>query len=93
MSDQTPSRVPALSRGVRMREDKARGGWVLLAPERVFKLDDIGRAVLDYTDGVRSEAEIIDLLAARYSADRAQIASDVAQFFDGLSQRRVLEFH
>ena len=31
----------ALPRGVRLTHDEAQGGWVLLAPERVFKADAI----------------------------------------------------
>ncbi len=33
--------VPALPRGVKFREDKARGRYVLLGPERIFEADPI----------------------------------------------------
>ena len=32
---------PKLPRGVRLTHNEAQGGWVLLAPERVFKADAI----------------------------------------------------
>jgi len=31
--------TPRLPRGVRLREDRVRGRWVLLAPERIFEID------------------------------------------------------
>jgi pyrroloquinoline-quinone synthase len=43
--------VPALPRGVRVHEDRVRGMTVLLAPERVVKLDAIGAAILAEADG------------------------------------------
>ncbi|MGJ8526543.1 PqqA binding protein [Halomonadaceae bacterium LMG 33818] len=85
-------RIPRLVRGVRMREDAVRGGWVLLAPEKVFKLDQSGREIMSLVNGERSVAEIIDTLVERFDADRAVIATDVAQYFSGLSVRQVIEF-
>ena len=35
--------MPRLPRGVRLTHNEAQGGWVLLAPERVFKADAIAR--------------------------------------------------
>ena len=37
---------PRLPRGVRLTHSEAQGGWVLLAPERVFKADAISVEVL-----------------------------------------------
>ena len=31
--------VPSFNRGFRLRHDEVRGGWVVLAPERLFMLD------------------------------------------------------
>lgn len=85
-------RIPKLVRGVRMREDAVRGGWVLLAPEKVFKLDQSGREIMSLVNGERSVAQIIDILVERFDADRAVIAADVAHYFNGLSVRQVIEF-
>ncbi|WP_027351673.1 pyrroloquinoline quinone biosynthesis peptide chaperone PqqD [Halotalea alkalilenta] len=90
MSDLT--RTPQLIRGVRMREDPARGGWVLLAPERVFKLDEIGREILSRVDGERSLETIVASLAAAFEAEPERIAADVVAFLDGLAERQVLAF-
>lgn len=86
------SRIPVLGRGVRLRHDKVRDSWVLLAPERIFKLDAIGHAILEQVDGQRNEAAIVATLAALYKADNARVGADVASFLDSLQQRRVLEF-
>ena len=43
--------VPALARGVRLRFDKARDVWVLLAPEKVLMPDQIAIEILKRCDG------------------------------------------
>lgn len=83
--------VVRLPRGVRMRFDSARSGWVLLAPERIFQLDAIAHAVLEKVDGERCIADIIDALAADYSAERRRISHDVHALFRALIERGVLE--
>ena len=42
---------PRLPRGVRLAQSEAQGGWVLLAPERVFKADNITVEVLKRCTG------------------------------------------
>ena len=46
--------VPRFKRGVRLREDAARGRWVVLAPERAFVPDGTALEVLKLVDGARS---------------------------------------
>jgi pyrroloquinoline quinone biosynthesis protein D len=87
----TPESRPALPRGVRVHHDAVRGAWVLLAPERVLKLDEIGRAILAEVDGEATLAEIAARLAGRYGAPEAQVAKDVTAFLDGLWARRMLD--
>ena len=79
--------IPAFAPGVRMREDKVRGGWVVLAPERLFMPDEHALAVLKLVDGVRTVGAIVDDLAARYDADRALIAGDVMTMLQDLTAR------
>ncbi|WP_138471498.1 pyrroloquinoline quinone biosynthesis peptide chaperone PqqD [Poseidonocella sp. HB161398] len=83
--------VPVLPRGVRLHEDKVRGGWVLLAPERALSLDSIGLAILTEIDGRRSLGEISEDLAARYEAPAAAILSDCIDYLGALCDRRILE--
>lgn len=82
--------VPQFARGHRLREDKARGRWVILAPERVFEPDDIAVEVLQLVDGVRTLDEIVDALAAKFAAPRDAIAADVTVMLADLRERQVL---
>ena len=84
--------VPVLLRGVRMHEDRVRGRWVLLAPERVLKLDEPGRAILSLVDGTRSIAVIAETLAGRFGAPRERVEADVQAYLDGLMARRMVDF-
>ena len=43
-------------RGVRLKRDEARGRWTLLAPERIFEIDDTAATVLELCDGERDLA-------------------------------------
>ncbi len=81
------SRVPRFAPGVRLRDDAVRGGWVVLAPERLFMPDEHALAVLQLVDGVRSEAVIVDSLAAIYDAPRDLIAGDVAVMLQDLADK------
>lgn len=83
--------VPRLPRGVRLREDAARGGWVLLAPERALTLDDIAVAILREVDGARDVGAIVAALAATYDAPAEQIAGDVRAFLGDLVAKGLVE--
>lgn len=91
MSALTPSAVPRLPRGVRMRFDSVRNSQVLLAPERTFDLDETATAVLALVDGQRTIAQIATELATRYDADRAAIEADILPMLSDLASKRVLE--
>lgn len=86
-----PESRPALLRGVRVKHDKVRDGWVLLAPERAVKLDPIGAAILAEVDGERSFAEIVAALAEKYQAPPERIATDASAFLLSLAERRMAE--
>ncbi len=77
MTDLALAAVPAFNRGFRLRHDPVRDAWVVLAPERLFLLDETGVEVLKLVDGVRSVPDIIDALAERFAAPREVIAVDV----------------
>ena len=83
--------VPRLPRGVRLRFDEVRNAHVLLAPERMFALDEIAVAVLGLVDGQRRVSDIVDALAVQYEADRALIEADVLAMIDDLAGKRVLD--
>jgi pyrroloquinoline quinone biosynthesis protein D len=82
---------PRLPRGVRLTNSEAQGGFVLLAPERVFKPDPIALAILQRCTGEATLGEIVDDLAAAYSAPRDRILADVTALLRGLSDKKLLE--
>lgn len=83
--------VPRLARGMRLRQDAAREGrWVILGPERMFVPDDIALEVLRLVDGRRSLGAIVDDLAARYDAPRAEILADVRTMLEDLAAKGVV---
>jgi pyrroloquinoline quinone biosynthesis protein D len=86
------SAVPRLPRGVRLHRDEARGGWVLLAPERILQPDAVAMEILNRVDGRSSLAEIVDNLAATFTAERARIEADVRGFLGNLAEKGFMEF-
>ena len=82
---------PRLARGVRLHEDKARGGFVLLAPERVLNANGTAVEVLRLCDGERTLSGVVDALAARFSVDRERIDADVKALLADLASKRMVE--
>ncbi len=82
---------PRLPRGVRLVHNEAQGGWVLLAPERVFKADAIAVEVLKRCTGEATFGTIVDDLAKTYVAPRERILADVTVLLRGLADKRLLE--
>jgi pyrroloquinoline quinone biosynthesis protein D len=82
---------PRMPRGVRLSKDEARGGFVILAPERVVRADPVAAAVLQRCDGARTFAEIIDDLCATYKAERSRIETDVRKLLADLSAKKMIE--
>jgi pyrroloquinoline quinone biosynthesis protein D len=82
--------VPALARGIKLRFDKARNAWVLLAPEKVLMPDEIAVEILKRCDGKARVTEIVDDLAVAFSADRDQVAGDVLTFLQDLADKGVV---
>jgi pyrroloquinoline quinone biosynthesis protein D len=94
--NETPSPIapdarPRLPRGVRLVHNQEQGGWVLLAPERVFKADPIATEVVKRCTGEATFAAIVDDLANAYSAPRERILADVTALLRGLADKRLLE--
>jgi pyrroloquinoline quinone biosynthesis protein D len=86
---QLPER-PRLAPGVRLHFDAKRESWVLLGPERVIETEGPANEILRRCDGTRTIAQIVDELAALYSADRAEIAGDVNDMLAELVAKRML---
>lgn len=82
---------PRLPRGVRLVHNEAQGGFVLLAPERVFKADAIAAEILKRCTGEATVATIVDDLATTFAAPRERILADVTKLLGSLADKRLLE--
>ena len=82
---------PRLPRGVRLVHSDAQGGFVLLAPERVFKADAIAAEILKRCTGEATVAAIVDDLAKTFAAPRERILTDVTKLLGSLADKRLLE--
>jgi pyrroloquinoline quinone biosynthesis protein D len=82
---------PRLPRGVRLKHDQARGGHVLLAPERVVRADPVAVAILERCDGTRTLNELVEELCVAYNGDRVRIETDVRALLADLAAKRMLD--
>ena len=83
---------PKLPRGVRLTHNEAQGGWLLLAPERVFKADAVSHEILKRCTGDANVAQIVDDLAKAFAgAPRERIHADVVALIVGLVDKRLME--
>jgi pyrroloquinoline quinone biosynthesis protein D len=87
----SPASRPRLPRGVRLVHNEAQGGWVLLAPERVFKADAIAAEIVKRCDGEATVDTIVDDLAKSFSAPRERIFTDVTAMLSSLAEKKLLE--
>jgi pyrroloquinoline quinone biosynthesis protein D len=90
-TDIAPEARPRLKRGVRLVHSEAQGGWVLLAPERVFKPDPIAVEILKRCTGETNFSAIVDDLARSFEAPRERVLADVTTLLRGLADKRLLE--
>jgi pyrroloquinoline quinone biosynthesis protein D len=86
-----PDARPRLPRGVRLTHSEAQGGFVLLAPERIFKADAIAAEILKRCTGEATLAAIVDDLARTFDAPRERIHADVVNLLAGLAEKKLLE--
>ena len=55
-----------LPRHAKLRFDKASDKWIILAPERVFELDEIAYEVISRCDGERSVTDVVNELCLKF---------------------------
>ena len=95
VSEKVPSLTlqarPRLPRGVRLVHNEAQGGWVLLAPERVFKADAIAAEVVKRCTGEATLETIVEDLARTFGAPRERVLADVTTLLQGLADKKLLE--
>jgi len=81
---------PVLPRHAKLKFDATRQVWVILAPERVLAPDEIAVEVLQLCDGLRNVGEMVDHLAAKYTAERRAISTDVIAMLQDLADKGFL---
>jgi pyrroloquinoline quinone biosynthesis protein D len=86
-----PDARPRLPRGVRLVHNEAQGGWVLLAPERVFKADPIAAEIVKRCTGEATFDAIVEDLAATFNAPPERVRTDTAALLRGLADKRLLD--
>jgi pyrroloquinoline quinone biosynthesis protein D len=87
----SPTSHPRLPRGVRLVHNEAQGGWILLAPERVFKADTVSAEILKRCTGEATLETIVDDLAKTFNAPRERIHADVVKLIGTLADKKLLE--
>ena len=86
-----PDAKPRFPHGVRLTHNAAHDGWVLLAPERLFKADAIAAEILKRCTGEATFSAIVDDLAKTFAAPRERISADATALLNGLVEKNLLE--
>ena len=86
-----PDAKPRLPRGVRLTHNEAQGGWVLLAPERVFKAEGPAAEIVKRCTGEATVNDIVDDLAKTFNAPRERIETDVTTMLTGLADKKLMD--
>lgn len=81
---------PHLAPHVRLKFDKSRDRWVVLAPERMLVPDEIALDILRRCTGDRTVDQIVDALAEEFDAPRQDIAADVFSLLGDLFDRGIV---
>ena len=80
--------VLKLPRHAKLRFDKARDKWIILAPERVFELDEIAYEVISRCDGERTVTDVVNELCLKFDqVEREVIMNDVVGMLQNLADK------
>ena len=83
--------VPRFPKHVRFKFNEPRKEGVILAPERLVKLDDIAVEILKLVDGKVSVGEISTDLSKKFNAPKEVIMKDVIEMLQELSDKGFIE--
>jgi pyrroloquinoline quinone biosynthesis protein D len=61
-----------------------------LHTEEYYSLGDVGSRIWDLVDGKRTVAEIVDVIAAEYTADRAEVTKDTCDLLEDLAREGLI---
>ena len=83
--------IPKFPKHVRFRFNKPRKEWVILAPERLVKLDPIAVEILQLVNGERAVRTIANELSKKFNAPEDTILADVKEMLQDLSDKGFIE--
>ena len=88
INDETILKFP---KHVRFKYNEPRKEWVILAPERLVKLDPIAVEILQLVDGERAVKIIASELSKKFKAPEETILNDVKEMLQDLSDKGFIE--
>ena len=83
--------IPKFPKHVKFRFNKARKEWVILAPERLVKLDPIAVEILQLVDGEKTVKIIASELSKKFNAPEETILADVKEMLQDLSDKGFIQ--
>ena len=83
--------IPKFPKHVKFRFNKARKEWVILAPERLVKLDPIAVEILQLVDGEKTVKIIASELSKKFNAPEETILTDVKEMLQDLSDKGFIQ--
>ena len=83
--------IPIFPKHVKFRFNKARKEWVILAPERLVKLDPIAVEILQLVDGEKTVKIIASELSKKFNAPEETILADVKEMLQDLSDKGFIQ--
>ena len=83
--------LPKFPKHVKFKYNKPRDEWVILAPERLVKLDMVAVEILKLVDGEKSVKNISIELSKKFNAPKDIILKDVTDMLQDLSDKGFIE--
>ena len=83
--------LPKFPKHVKFKYNKPRDEWVILAPERLVKLDMVAVEILKLVDGEKSVKNISIQLSQKFNAPEDVILKDVTDMLQDLSDKGFIE--
>ena len=83
---------PRLVSYARLRYDRLRETWLLLAPEKIFMVDEVAAAILERCDGQRTVDEIAGEMLDLFHGDAVEVSRDVRDFLQNWSDKLLLRW-
>ena len=79
--------IPKFPKHVKLKYNKPRKEWVILAPERLVKLDEIAVHILQLVDGMKTAKSISETLSEKFNAPSEVINKDVINLLQTLADK------